>query len=75
MRIDELLNEEGFLSTAWNTLMHGTGDDMELYIKAADKLLPRYGTQGTLKQLKKKFPKAAPIDLNRAVKQALSKRG
>lgn len=70
MRINDLLNEEekGWLSKAWNTVKHGIGDDFDLYVKEAQKVLNRLGSQGTIRHLQKKFPAAELIDLRRAVK-------
>lgn len=66
-------NEENWLSKAWDTIKHGMGDDMDLYVEEVNKVLRRYGTQGTLRHLKKKFPDAAPTDLQKAIKIVLSR--
>jgi len=69
MKVFDIINEEGgWLSKAWDTVMHGPGDAMEDYTKEAKKLLHRYGSQGTYKQLLKKFPKASPTDLKKAIR-------
>jgi hypothetical protein len=75
MKINDLLNEEekGWLATAWDTIKHGMGDDMDLYVEEVNNVLRRYGTQGTLRHLKKKFPDAAPTDLQKAIRIALGR--
>jgi uncharacterized protein YbaA (DUF1428 family) len=73
MRIDELVEKDGWLSKAYNTLMYGFKDPMEEYVAQAEKVLHRYGSQGTITHLQTKFPDADLIDLRRAVKQALEK--
>lgn len=76
MKINELLNEEekGWLSKAWDTLMHGTKDPIEDYIAEVRKVLRSKGSQGTLRHLKKTFPDAAPTDLQKAIRIVLSTR-
>ena len=73
MRINDLLNEEekGWLSKTWDTVVSGFGDDFDLYVKEAQKVLNRLGSQGTIRHLQKKFPDADLIDLRRAVKSII----
>ena len=51
-----------------------SGDEFEKeYLPFAVTAVRRFGTQGALKQLLKKFPDIKPVDAKRAIKQALEK--
>ena len=59
--------EEGLLD-----LISFSGNEMEeKYIPFVIKNVRRYGTQRTAKLLTKKFPEIKPVDVKRAMKQAL----
>ena len=53
-------------------LINFSGDEMEKeYIPFIIKNMRRYGTQRTKSMLIKKFPDIKPVDVNRAMKQAI----
>ena len=71
MRIDELLNEENWLSKAWNTVLHGTEDKL---IGWVEDNIRQKGTQWIYRNVDKKFPKRyVKSDVDKAIKQVLSK--
>ena len=76
MKINDIINEDekGWFKSAFDKVMHGFGDGFQDYVKEAQKVLHRLGSQGTIRHLQKEFPKADLIDLRRAVKQALTLR-
>lgn len=75
MRIHELLEDDSWLDVAKDKLssfgdfvMHGPQDPVEEYRAFIKDNLKRYGSQRTYKMLVKEFPKAAPTDLQKAMK-------
>lgn len=59
----------------WLDFLDWSGKEMEeKYIPWVEKALPRYGTQGTKRRMKKKFPDIVQLDIDQAIKHVLSRR-
>ena len=75
MKIKELLEDDSWLdiakdklSSIGNFIAHGPEDAMNDYRAFIKKNIRRYGSQKTYRLLKKTFPKAAPTDLQKAMR-------
>ncbi len=61
---------EGFLD-----FLDWSGKEMEeKYIPWVQKALPRYGTQGTKRRMRKQFPDIVQLDIDKAIEHVLSRR-
>ena len=59
----------------WLDWLDWSGKEMEeKYIPWVEKALPRYGTQGTKRRMKKQFPDIVQLDIDKAIKHVLSRR-
>ena len=75
MKIQDLLEDDSWLdiakdklSSIGNFIAHGPEDAMNDYRAFIKKNIRRYGSQKTYRLLKKTFPKAAPTDLQKAMR-------
>jgi len=72
MLVHELLNEENWLSKAWDTVMHGPQND-EL-IKWVNDNIRRKGTQWIYRNVDKEFPKRyVKSDVDKAIQIVLGR--
>ena len=78
MKVKELLEDDNWLdiakdklSSIGNFIAHGPEDAMNDYRSFIKKNINRYGSQKTYRLLKKTFPKAAPTDLQKAMRLEL----
>tara|TARA_B100001057_G_scaffold216019_1_gene216260 strand:+ start:4205 stop:4447 length:243 start_codon:yes stop_codon:yes gene_type:complete len=75
MKVKELLEDDSWLDIAKDKLSafgdlvkYGPQDPMDDYRAFIKKNIRQYGSQKTYRMLKKTFPKAAPTDLQKAMR-------